>query len=62
MHPVARGIGSDAICMGEYQWMNSAQPEGNSPCLTVAYVEAACIGGDSMYSLWWHDCIFMSMF
>ncbi|OAX33199.1 hypothetical protein K503DRAFT_541162 [Rhizopogon vinicolor AM-OR11-026] len=44
VHPVARGISSDATCTTDnsHAWMDDAQ--GNSPCLTVAYVEAACIG------------------
>ncbi|OJA10612.1 hypothetical protein AZE42_09932 [Rhizopogon vesiculosus] len=44
VHPVARSISSNATCTTDnvYAWMNDEQ--GNSPCLTVAYVEAACIG------------------
>ncbi|KAG0703452.1 hypothetical protein DFH29DRAFT_1068580 [Suillus ampliporus] len=44
VHPVARAISSPATCNGEYSWMNDAQ--GYSPCLTVAYVEGACIGNN----------------
>ncbi|KAG1830032.1 hypothetical protein EV424DRAFT_373394 [Suillus variegatus] len=42
VHPVKRNIVSYAICMSEYSWMDDSQ--GNSPCLTVAYVEAPCYG------------------
>ncbi|KAG2101813.1 uncharacterized protein F5147DRAFT_708106 [Suillus discolor] len=40
VQPVKRNIGSSATCMSEYSWMDDSQ--GNSPCLTVAYVEAPC--------------------
>ena len=33
---------SSATCQPEYAWMNNA--EQLSPCLTVAYVIAACVG------------------
>ncbi|KAH0832388.1 hypothetical protein J3R83DRAFT_13421 [Lanmaoa asiatica] len=33
---------SNAKCQPEYAWMNNA--EQRSPCLTVAYVLAACAG------------------
>ncbi|KAG1741800.1 uncharacterized protein EDB91DRAFT_315577 [Suillus paluster] len=44
VHPVARVVTSSATCINEYSWMNDAQ--GYSPCLTVAYVEASCIGNN----------------
>ncbi|KAG2049108.1 hypothetical protein BDR06DRAFT_961823 [Suillus hirtellus] len=42
VHPVRRSIVSSATCMSGYSWMDDSQ--GNSPCLTVAYVEGACTG------------------
>ncbi|KAG1746904.1 hypothetical protein EDB19DRAFT_331938 [Suillus lakei] len=44
VHPVARTVVSPATCMSGYSWMNDSQ--GYSPCLTVAYVEAACVGNN----------------
>ncbi|KAG2147504.1 hypothetical protein DEU56DRAFT_784315 [Suillus clintonianus] len=44
VHPVARTISSPATCINGYSWMNDGQ--GDSPCLTVAYVEAACVGNN----------------
>ncbi|KAG1741802.1 uncharacterized protein EDB91DRAFT_315601 [Suillus paluster] len=44
VHPVARAVSSSATCIDTFSWMNDAQDY--SPCLTVAYVEAACIGND----------------
>ncbi|KAG2147503.1 hypothetical protein DEU56DRAFT_125963 [Suillus clintonianus] len=43
-HPVARTVTSPATCIDGYSWMNDGQ--GDSPCLTVAYVEAACFGNN----------------
>ncbi|KAG2036164.1 hypothetical protein BDR03DRAFT_960345 [Suillus americanus] len=40
LHPVKRNIVSPANCTSEYSWMNDGQ--GDSACLTVAYVEGAC--------------------
>ncbi|KAG2142723.1 hypothetical protein BD769DRAFT_1091897 [Suillus cothurnatus] len=42
VHPVKRNVISTATCVSGYSWMNDGQ--GNSPCLTVAYVEAPCFG------------------
>ncbi|KAG1852458.1 hypothetical protein DFJ58DRAFT_791157 [Suillus subalutaceus] len=47
VHPVKRTVVSLATCASEYSWMDNAQ--GNSPCLTAAYVEAACSGTNSMW-------------
>ncbi|KAG1908735.1 uncharacterized protein F5891DRAFT_1180280 [Suillus fuscotomentosus] len=44
VHPVKRSIVSSATCMSGYSWMDDSQ--GNSPCLTVAYVEGAYTGND----------------
>ncbi|KAG1839940.1 hypothetical protein C8R48DRAFT_741092 [Suillus tomentosus] len=44
VHPVKRSIVSSAACMSGYSWMDDSQ--GNSPCLTVAYVEGACTGNN----------------
>ncbi|KAG2351917.1 hypothetical protein BDR07DRAFT_975375 [Suillus spraguei] len=38
--PVSRNVISTATCLDGYSWMNDGQ--GESPCLTVARVEAAC--------------------
>ncbi|KAG1814372.1 uncharacterized protein BJ212DRAFT_368455 [Suillus subaureus] len=45
VHPVKRSIVSPATCSSEYSWMDDGQ--GDSPCLTVAYVEAACSGSNN---------------
>ncbi|KAG1746903.1 hypothetical protein EDB19DRAFT_1688288 [Suillus lakei] len=45
VHPVTRTIVSPATCIDGYSWMSDSQ--GYSPCLTVAYVEAACVGNST---------------
>lgn len=40
VHAASRIVVSSATCIDGYSWMNNGQ--GDSPCLTVAYVEAAC--------------------
>jgi hypothetical protein len=42
VHPIKRNVVSTATCVSGYSWMDDSQ--GNSPCLTVAYVEAPCFG------------------
>ncbi|KIK46141.1 hypothetical protein CY34DRAFT_800856 [Suillus luteus UH-Slu-Lm8-n1] len=44
VHPVKRTVVSTANCIDGYSWMNNGQ--GDSPCHTVAYVEAACAGNN----------------
>ncbi|KAG2342668.1 hypothetical protein BDR05DRAFT_963884 [Suillus weaverae] len=44
VHPAKRNVVSPATCISGYSWMNDSQ--GYSPCLTVAYVEAACAGNN----------------
>ncbi|KAG1814374.1 uncharacterized protein BJ212DRAFT_1482111 [Suillus subaureus] len=50
VHSVKRSIVSPATCTSEYSWMDDGQ--GDSPCLTVAYVEAACSGNNSIPDEW----------
>ncbi|KAG1857075.1 hypothetical protein F4604DRAFT_1202327 [Suillus subluteus] len=45
VHPVKRTVISPANCTSEYSWMDDGR--GDSPCLTVAYVEAACSGSNN---------------
>ncbi|KAG9310415.1 hypothetical protein JVU11DRAFT_9554 [Chiua virens] len=40
--PNILNVVSNATCQPEYAWMDNA--EGKDPCLTVAYVIAACVG------------------
>ncbi|KAG2361882.1 hypothetical protein BDR07DRAFT_1461179 [Suillus spraguei] len=44
VHPVSRTVSSPATCLDGYSWMNDGN--GYSPCLTAAYVEAACSGNN----------------
>ncbi|KAG2134593.1 uncharacterized protein EDB93DRAFT_842592 [Suillus bovinus] len=44
VQPVSRLVSSPATCNDGYSWMDNSQ--GNSPCLTVAYVEGACTGNN----------------
>lgn len=41
---------TNATCQPEYAWMNNA--EQRSPCLTVAYVIAACAGDSKSFYVW----------
>ncbi|KAG2134594.1 uncharacterized protein EDB93DRAFT_1172347 [Suillus bovinus] len=44
VHPVKRNDVSAATCIDGYSWMDNSQ--GNSPCLTAAYVGGACTGNN----------------
>ncbi|KAG2049107.1 hypothetical protein BDR06DRAFT_732364 [Suillus hirtellus] len=44
VQPARRNIVSPAACIDGYSWMDDGQ--GDSPCLTAAYVEGACTGNN----------------